>query len=818
MADVIADHGHNVTLFQPFHIAMKNLDGLVKSKNIEIINYYPDHYEDLQKSEAQTFPVFWDSHLVNNPVLSSFMMPKMLANEFEKTDRQLYLDTNLHAELKSRKFDVAIAETFGAASFFFAHLLELPCIPIYSAVRFEVVNKLFGQPSALGYITRDGSKGAPDAGFLDRLSDVYRKYFDVLGFERIFQYQNELFQKTLGRPVPSWKDLITQSPVFITNSNPYLDFAVPTTATIVHVGGITMDLKKMKNVGPLPEEYEKILQERESTVLISFGSVIRSFQMPDNFKAGLIKMFESLPDVTFIWKYEKDDTEFQKKLPKNVHLKKWVPQPALLADHRVKVFVTHGGLGSTMEIAYTGKPALMVPIFGDQHHNALMLARHGGAVSYDKFDLPDGEKLTRTIKEIITNPKYQEKAQELLEILYNQPIDPKLNLMKHLEFAIQFPNLRSQVPEINQVGLIAHYYLDVVLFLASSSALAFYLLFKTLFQPFHSALKNIDCLVKNKNIEVLNYYPDHYEELLKTETETFPIFWDSPLANNRVLMALFMPKMMIGSRMAPTSGLWDRLNDLYMKFSDRVVMERIAKLQTKMIEGAIGRPVPYWTDPVKQSPLYITNSNPYLDFAVPTTATIVHVGGITMDRPEEYEKILQERESTVLISFGSNVRSFQMPENFKAGLIKMFESLQDVTFIWKYEKDDTEFQKKLPKNVHLKKWVPQPALLADHRVKVFVTHGGLGSTMEIAYTGKPALMVPIFGDQPQNAMMLARHGGAVSYDKFDLPDGEKLTRTIKEIITNPKYQEEVQELLEVLSNQPIDLKLNLMKHLEFAIQ
>ncbi|PIC25881.1 hypothetical protein B9Z55_018638 [Caenorhabditis nigoni] len=484
IADVIADHGHNVTLFQPFHTNMKNLDGLVKNKNIEIINYYPDHYEDLLKSEDQTFTALWDSRLANNPVLFSFMVPKMITGEFEKTDTQLYLDTNLHAELKSRKFDVAIAEAFGASSFFFAHLLDLPCIPVFSAVRFEIVNELFGQPSALGYTTRDGSKGAPDAGFLDRLNDVYRKYFEDLGHSGIFQYQNELFQKTMARPVPSWKNLVTQSPIFITNSNPYLDFAVPTTATIVHAGGITMDLNKVKHVGPLTEEYENILQERESTVLISFGSVYRSFQMPDNFKAGLIKMFESLPDVTFIWKYEEDDAEFKKRLPKNVHLKKWVPQTDLLADKRVKVFMTHGGLGSTMEVAYSAKPALMVPISGDQPQNALMLARHGGAVPYDKFELQDGEKLTRVMKEMVTNPKYQKRAQELFEVLSNQPIDIKMSLMKHLDFAMQFPNLRSQVPEINQVGLIAHYYLDVVMFLALSFAFAFYLLVKLLIKVY----------------------------------------------------------------------------------------------------------------------------------------------------------------------------------------------------------------------------------------------------------------------------------------------------------------------------------------------
>ncbi|PIC23239.1 hypothetical protein B9Z55_017008 [Caenorhabditis nigoni] len=79
---------------------------------------------------------------------------------------------------------------------------------------------------------------------------------------------------------------------------------------------------------------------------------------------------------------------------------------------------------------------------------------------------------------MVANPKYQEKGQELLEILHNQPIDPKVNLMKHLEFAMKFPYLRAQVPEINQVGMIAHYYLDVVLFLALSFAFTFYLLFK----------------------------------------------------------------------------------------------------------------------------------------------------------------------------------------------------------------------------------------------------------------------------------------------------------------------------------------------------
>ncbi|ULT88399.1 hypothetical protein L3Y34_007536 [Caenorhabditis briggsae] len=171
----------------------------------------------------------------------------------------------------------------------------------------------------------------------------------------------------MARPVPSWKDLVTQSPTFITNSNPYLDFAVPTTATIVHAGGNSMDLEKMKHVGSLPEEYEKILQERESTVL---KAVLKQDLSKCSNYFQMSHLSGSMKRMTL---------NSRRGFQKNVHLKKCVPQTNLLADKRVNVFMTHGELGSTMEVAYSAKSALMVSISGDQPKNALMLA-----VPYDK--------------------------------------------------------------------------------------------------------------------------------------------------------------------------------------------------------------------------------------------------------------------------------------------------------------------------------------------------------------------------------------------------------------------------------------------------
>lgn len=54
---------------------------------------------------------------------------------------------------------------------------------------------------------------------------------------------------------------------------------------------------------------------------------------------------------------------------------------------------------------------------------------------------------------------------------------------------------------------------------------------------------------------------------------------------------------------------------------------------------------------------------------------------------------------------------------------------------------------------------------AAHRnVKLFISHGGLGSIMESKYYGVPVLGLPIFADQPRNVKMAADEGWALQLD------------------------------------------------------
>jgi UDP:flavonoid glycosyltransferase YjiC (YdhE family) len=50
------------------------------------------------------------------------------------------------------------------------------------------------------------------------------------------------------------------------------------------------------------------------------------------------------------------------------------------------------------------------------------------------------------------------------------------------------------------------------------------------------------------------------------------------------------------------------------------------------------------------------------------------------------------------------------------------------------------------------------ALLTHDAVKLFVTHGGLNSTLEGLSAGLPLIVMPFFGDQPVNAQHVVNKG------------------------------------------------------------
>uniref|UniRef100_A0A1I7SZ29 UDP-glucuronosyltransferase n=1 Tax=Caenorhabditis tropicalis TaxID=1561998 RepID=A0A1I7SZ29_9PELO len=182
--------------------------------------------------------------------------------------------------------------------------------------------------------------------------------------------------------------------------------------------------------------------------------------MPDEFKNAFLDVFQSMPQTTFIWKYEDANATLADHLP-NVKLTTWMPQNDLLADDRLTLFVTHGGLGSTMELAYQGKPALIIPLMADQPRNAHMLTRHGGSLQFDKRNLGSADHLRNAIQAVLNDKSYADKARRLARILNEQPFSPREVVLNHCNFAVEHGPLETLSSEGRFLNTFQFYSFDI---------------------------------------------------------------------------------------------------------------------------------------------------------------------------------------------------------------------------------------------------------------------------------------------------------------------------------------------------------------------
>ena len=132
--------------------------------------------------------------------------------------------------------------------------------------------------------------------------------------------------------------------VFISNHHPVTHGSWPYLPNVVEVGGLGV-----KEARPLTGDLRTFLDSASAgAVYISFGSAIKSNQIPEERLEQLLDVFRSLPQYSFVWKW---DSEIE-NLPGNVKTKNWIPQQDLLGHPNLRVFVTHGGMGGVSEAIY----------------------------------------------------------------------------------------------------------------------------------------------------------------------------------------------------------------------------------------------------------------------------------------------------------------------------------------------------------------------------------------------------------------------------------------------------------------------------------
>ncbi|WP_309895177.1 macrolide family glycosyltransferase [Archangium sp.] len=97
----------------------------------------------------------------------------------------------------------------------------------------------------------------------------------------------------------------------------------------------------------------------------------------------------------------------------------------------------------------------------------------------------------------------------------------------------------------------------------------------------------------------------------------------------------------------------------------------------------------------------------------------------------------------------------------------------------------------VPSNILVRQWVPQLDVL--QRARVFVTHGGMNSTMEGLWHGVPLAVFPQFGDQPVNAARVSELGLGVSLTAGEALEPKVLRDIVERLDTDPGYRSRIAE-------------------------
>ncbi|XP_055623109.1 uncharacterized protein LOC129766561 [Toxorhynchites rutilus septentrionalis] len=272
---------------------------------------------------------------------------------------------------------------------------------------------------------------------------------------------------------PSAKTLQNTIKLLFINTNPLIQYKEPMLPNVIPVGG--MQIRKGK---ALPDDLSKIVNKAaKGFVLFSLGTNARSDLLGPERVRSILTAMRNLPEYTFLWKFESDESKLPMPIPKNVYIRAWMPQNDLLAHPNIMLFITHSGLLSTQETIWNGVPVIGVPLFADQFRNINYCTSIGVGKRLSIQTLT-AEELSETIKEVITNPDYSNKMKRLSQLVRDQPESPLERAVWWTEWVLRNPDV--DMLEFNAANFhwFKKYGYDVMTLLLSVVLMLVYVVFR----------------------------------------------------------------------------------------------------------------------------------------------------------------------------------------------------------------------------------------------------------------------------------------------------------------------------------------------------
>ncbi|XP_034488783.1 UDP-glucuronosyltransferase 2B15 [Drosophila innubila] len=426
----LAARGHQVTVISPFkEKPVQNIRFITAPK----IHEYSDKMLKIYKASG-----FWARH-------------KAFSWTFSLVSECILSDEGVQKLIHSGEtFDLFLAEMvqteslFGLAQHFNATLMGFS-----SYGNDYVIDELMGNISPLSYNPHITSPRSNIMTFYERLLNRWEIWTEKIVYYIVHTpVMEEQYAKYFPNAKKTLSEVMDSFELILLGQHFTLSYARPYLPNMIEVGGIHISHKPI----PIPEDIKQFIEtSREGVIYFSLGSNVKSKDLPEETRNTLLKVFGGLKQRV-LWKFENDQLPNK---PSNVLISKWFPQPNILAHPNVKLFISHGGLLSTIESVYFGKPILGLPVFYDQFMNVKRATEMGFCLGLDLQNLQQSE-LEQSIHTLLTTPSYAKAAALISERYKDQPEAALDRAIWWTEYVIRHkgtPHMRATSRDLSFVQL-----------------------------------------------------------------------------------------------------------------------------------------------------------------------------------------------------------------------------------------------------------------------------------------------------------------------------------------------------------------------------
>ncbi|KAI1710228.1 UDP-glucoronosyl and UDP-glucosyl transferase domain-containing protein [Ditylenchus destructor] len=380
-------------------------------------------------------------------------------------------DKALIESLRAENFDAIFVEhlfpfgtALGQALGIRTHFLVNTC-PLV-----EYVTNVFGIPLPTGYVPAVLDVDFSDQmTFWERAENSFQSWMSSRLFYEYFDATRDIFRRHWD---PNFGDLIeymrSTTPLVFVAVSEFMDFPRPIMPNVVYIGGLGIKSTSSSAKSSIPEPFStEMTKGANGVVFVSFGSNVNSADLPDVVRRNLIDGLAAVHDYHVILKLEKEDTEgiAYAKTKRNIFVTSWAPQAQLLQHPRLKLFFTHGGYNSLLEVAQNGKPVLLIPFLYDQTRNAMLVQRNGWGHVFEKVSLTKGWKqLEKDLRMVLEDPRFAQGAERIQKLLASKPFSADEIFLRNVQFVLDnngpLPELQSASARLS---FIQQFNLDLIL-------------------------------------------------------------------------------------------------------------------------------------------------------------------------------------------------------------------------------------------------------------------------------------------------------------------------------------------------------------------